>query len=154
MPTNGAVVTTDRGEVVSSEAAESVISLLSPTEVVAYTPYSPAEVEELIVNLSQRIEHAPVVITMLYEEVHRAEEAYQLTFSEMMLASPNPQATFARAYANKMSAEKLHTVNLAKEKLRYAEWLQTALQSRLYGLLNINKSITASMFGQQAGRGA
>lgn len=138
----------DTGEVPTPSAEEQVVALMTPIDLISYEPMMPEEVEELIRALSDRIERAPSVMTILYEDVHRAEERYQKEFSSQFLSSPNQQATFAREFAKLNTADLLHEWNLAKEKLRYAEWLQQALTSKLYGYLNINKSITATFMGQ------
>lgn len=148
MPSNGSVVFMEGGEVISSKAVEAVTAMLSPAELIEYQPLSPGEVEDIIRILSDRLESAPLVMTTLYEDVHRAEEKYETEFSKAVLSHAG-QISFARHYAKSVTAELQHDVNLAKEKLRYAEWLQEALRSKLYGYLNINKALNASMFGQQ-----
>lgn len=140
-----------KGTEIPSEAQDAVVSMLTPADLINYQPLMPAEVEELIMVLSDRIAAAPGVLVRLYEEVHRAEEVYEKEFSKHMVNSPRPEVTMARAYAKHHTNEELHTLNLAKEKMRYAEWLQSALTSKLYGYLNINKAMSAQMFGQ--GRG-
>ncbi len=147
-----AVVDPTSGEVVSSEAEEYVIGLLTPTELVEYEPVEPAQLELLIRVLTDRLESAPSVMVRLYEARHRAEEAFQKEFSKHVVNSPNKQITFAREYAKFHTIDELHEVNLAKEKLRYAEWLQAALTSKLYGYLNLNKAMSAAASAYHVGR--
>lgn len=139
----------ESGEVVhvESPAQAAVVGMLTPVELFNYEPVTPEQIEALIVVLSNRLESAVGVITVLYEEVHRAQEKYQLTFSSSLLSAPHTQISFAREYAHVAAAAELETLNLAKEKLKYAEELQKALTSKLYGYLNINKSVTAQFMG-------
>ncbi|MEA9983681.1 hypothetical protein [Subtercola sp. RTI3] len=132
------------GELVESVAEARVAALLTPVELIDYEPIGPGDLELLIRILSDRIERAPAVMVRLYESKHRAEEAFQKEFSKMVIKSPNQQITMAREYAKFHTADELLAVNLAKEQLRYAEWLQDALKSKLYGYLNLNKALAAS----------
>lgn len=138
------VVDPGTGEVITSVAESRVVALLTPVELLEYEPLTPGDVEDLIRVLSDRIERAPSVMVRLYEAKHRAEEDYQKEFSKHVVKSPNQQITMAREYAKFHTIDELHAVNLAKEQLRYAEWLQSALTSKLYGYLNLNKSVTAA----------
>lgn len=146
------VVDPHSGELIESVAEERVLALLTPAELVTYEPLHPSELEQLIRVLSDRIEAAPAVMVRLYEGVHRAEEAFQKEFSKHVVKSPNQQITMAREYAKYHTSDELHAVNLAKEQLRYAEWLQDALKSKLYGYLNLNKALAASYNAGHIGR--
>jgi hypothetical protein len=135
------------GEVYQSDAEARVVALMTPDELVHYTPVTPAEMEEFIYHLGLMIERAPSVIAALYEAVHRKTEKYQAAFSDAVL-DKGGQISFAREYAKKKTAPLLNELNVAKESLRYAEELQKALVTRYYGALNINKAIAAQFMGQ------
>ncbi|RFA12125.1 hypothetical protein B7R22_16980 [Subtercola boreus] len=146
------VVDPASGELVESAAEDRVVALLTPVELIEYEPVGPGDLELLIRILADRIERAPSVMVRLYEQKHRAEEAYQKEFSKMVIKSPNQQITMAREYAKFHSIDELTAMNLAKEQLRYAEWLQDALKSKLYGYLNLNKALAASYIAGPIGQ--
>ena len=54
-------------------------------------------------------------------------------------------------YAIGKTRTDLHELNLAKEKLRYAEEMHKSVQNRSFGLMNIGKRIGAA-FGIGGGR--
>ncbi|CAN5420350.1 hypothetical protein BH09ACT9_BH09ACT9_00190 [soil metagenome] len=146
------IVEPESGELVDSVAEERVVALLTPVELVEYEPIGPGDLELLIRVLADRIERAPAVMVRLYEAKHRAEETFQKEFSKMVIKSPNQQITMAREYAKFHTADELNAVNLAKEQLRYAEWLQDALKSKLYGYLNLNKALASSYNASHIGQ--
>ncbi len=76
---------------------------------------------------------------MLYEDRHTAEENYLKAFADHMVMHAKHGAQLARQYAIAKTATELHELNLAKEKLRYAEEMQKAVQNRSFGLMNIGK---------------
>jgi hypothetical protein len=133
------------GEILT-EAEKTVIAMMTPMELVNYQPVSPPEVEEMIVVLSGRIEAAPGVIVDLYEKVHRAQEKYEGALADHLVAAADKghNTVVARAVAKSKTKAELHELNIAKEALRYAEELQKGLTSKLYGYLNLNKSMTAA----------
>lgn len=143
----------DEPEGFSSESERQVLSKLSARDLLAYTPLDPSSVEAMVWTLGERLEHVGQVIVVLYEEKHRAEEAYQLAFSKSVVNSPNKQISFAREYAKHHTADELHALNLAKEKLRYAEEMQKSLQSKHYGYMNISKSVNAQFTGMARSMG-
>jgi hypothetical protein len=140
------------GELIQSAAEESVVALLTPIELVRYEPLGPAQLEELIQILSDRVERSAGVIVRLYEGVHRAEETYEGKLSDFMAANASYGTQMAKRIAMTKTKEELHELNLAKEKLRYAEELQRALTSKLYGYMNLNKSVTAAYNAAGFGR--
>lgn len=148
---SGEVFDEDEPVEVSPESESKVLAMMTPTELVEYTPMTPDAIEEAIWQVSERLQTVGRTIVLLYEERHRAEEKYQLAFSKMIVKSPNHQISFAREYAKAHTDEELHELNLAKEKLRYAEEMQKALQTKHYSLMNINKSVTAMYMGTRRG---
>jgi len=132
---------------VSPESESTVLAMMTPAELVEYSPMTPDAIEEAIWQVSERLQLVARTIVILYEERHRAEEAFQKAFSKHVVNSPNKQISFAREYAKFHTADELHELNLAKEKLRYAEEMQKALMAKHYSLMNINKSVTAMYQG-------
>jgi hypothetical protein len=102
------------------------------------------QIDQMILDIADLIEHVAQVIVVLYEDRHRAEEAYEGRFSELMVMHEKSGAVLARQYAISKTKEERHQLNLAKEKLRYAEEMHKAIQNRSFGLMNIGKRITAS----------
>lgn len=143
----GEEVNPETGEVGGSDAETKVLAMLSPKELIEYQPMTPDAIEEAIFATSETLERIGRTIVILYEERHRAEEVYQKAFSKSIVNSPNKQISFAREYAKAHTADELHELNLAKEKLRYAEEMQKAFQSKHYSLMNVNKAVTAMYMG-------
>ncbi|MDJ0337429.1 hypothetical protein [Cryobacterium sp. PH31-O1] len=132
------------GELLVSVAEDHVIAMLTPVDLIDYLPLGPTEVEQLIQILADRVERSAGVITRLYEDVHRATEKWQGAVADHCVANVKYGAQMARQVALSKTKSELHDLNLAKEKLKYAEVLADALQSKLYGYMNINKSVTAA----------
>lgn len=130
------------GELRTSDAETAVQQMLAIPDGVYGTPIGPAQIEEKIEELGDLISHVARVIVVLYEDVHRAEEELQGKFADFMIMHEKSGAQLARQYAHAKTRDELRAVNLAKEKLRYAEEMQEALRNRSYGLMNINKRFT------------
>lgn len=141
-PETGEVRDEEPGEV-SPESEKAVLELMTPRELVSYVPLTPDQIEEAIFQIAGHLEQAAKAIVVLYEERHRAEEKYQKAFSKAVIRSPYNQVTMARQYAVFHTEDELHELNLAKEKLRYAEEMKQSLQSKHYALMNINKTVAA-----------
>lgn len=133
------------GELRLSPAEAAVRDMLAIPSGVYGPPMGANEIDQMITELADVIEHVGKVVVLLYEDVHRAEETYQGTFADFMTMHEKSGSQMARQYAHAKTRTELHEVNLAKEKLRYAEEMQKALQNRSFGLMNIGKRITASM---------
>jgi hypothetical protein len=127
------------GELRTSAAESAVKEMLAVPDGLYGSPVGPAEIEKTIEQIGDLLAHVARVIVLLYEDVHRASEVYQGRFSDFMIMHEKSGATLARQFAHSKTKTELHDVNLAKEKLRYAEEMQKALQNRSYGLMNINK---------------
>ncbi len=104
-----------------------------------------AEIDQRINDIADLIEHIAQVIVVLYEDRHTAEEKYLGAFADHMVMHAKYGALLARQFAISKTRTELHELNLAKEKLRYAEEKQKAIQNRSFGLMNIGKRFTASM---------
>jgi hypothetical protein len=135
------------GEDYTPKAEGQVLAMLTPREMMAYQPLTPEGIEEAIFAIASQLERVGLAIVALYEDVHRAEEAYQKAFSKAIVRSPNAQISFAREYAKAFSGDELHSLNLAKEKLRYAEEMQKSLTTKHYSMMNVNKSVMAMYMG-------
>lgn len=133
------------GELRLSPAEEAVSAMLAIPSGVYGPPLGANEIDQMITELADVIEHVAKVVVLLYEDVHRAEEKYQGMFAEYMTMHEKSGSQMARQYAHAKTKTELHEVNLAKEKLRYAEEMQKSLQNRSFGLMNIGKRFTASM---------
>lgn len=127
------------GELRLSAAELSVHEMLAVPEGFYGSPLGPGEIADAIDAAAELSAHVGRVIVLLYEDVHRAEERYQGAFSEYMTMHEKSGSQMARQYAHAKTKTELHELNLAKEKLRYAEEMQKAVQNRSYGLMNINK---------------
>ena len=127
------------GELRLSPAEEAVQEMLAIPDGLHGTPIGPAEIEKKIEEFSDLITHIARVIVLLYEDRHRAEEAYEGAFSDYCVMHEKSGALLARQYATSKTKQERHELNLAKEKLRYAEEMQEAIKHRSYGLMNINK---------------
>jgi len=132
------------GELIHSAAEEHVIGMLTPIELLQYEPLDPVRLEELIQVLGDRVERSAGVIARLYEAKHRAEEAYEGALSDHMVANAKYGPQMARRIGMSKTKDELYALDIAKERLRYAEELQKALTSKLYGYMNLNKSVTAA----------
>lgn len=127
------------GELRQSPAEAAVLEMLAIPDGLYGNPIGPAEIERKIEEFGELIAHIARVIVLLYEDRHRAEEAYEAAFSDYCVMHEKSGALLARQYATSKTKTERHAVNLAKEKLRYAEEMQEAVRHRSYGLMNINK---------------
>lgn len=133
------------GELRLSAAEQSVRQMLAIPSGIYGPTLGPAEIDQRIQDLADLIEHIAQVIVVLYEDRHTAEENYLKAFADLMVMHAKHGAQLARQYAIAKTATELHELNLAKEKLRYAEEMQKAVQNRSFGLMNIGKRFTAAM---------
>ncbi len=127
------------GELRQSPAETAVQEMLAIPDGLYGNPIGPAEIEKKIEEFGELIAHIARVIVLLYEDRHRAEEAYEAAFSDYCVMHEKSGALLARQYATSKTKTERHELNLAKEKLRYAEEMQEAVKHRSYGLMNINK---------------
>lgn len=134
------------GELRLSPAELAVREMLAIPSGVYGAPITPATIDQMVVDIADLIEHIAQVIIVLYEDRHRAEEKYEGRFADLMVMHASEGAVLARQFAMSKTREERHELNLAKEKLRYAEEMQKAVQNRSFGLMNIGKRIT-SAFG-------
>ena len=118
--------------------------MLTPVDLINYEPLGPVEVEHLIQILADRVERSAGVITRLYENVHRALEIHQGAVADHCEANLKYGSQMAKQIALSRTKQEFQNLNRAKESLKYAEELAKALQSKLYGYMNINKSVTAA----------
>ena len=138
------------GELRLSPAELAVREMLAIPSGLYGAPITPATIDQQVQEIADLIEHIAQVIVILYEDRHRAEEAYEGRFSDLMVMHASEGAQLARQFATSKTREERHQLNLAKEKLRYAEEMQKAVQNRSFGLMNIGKRIsTAFGMGQR-----
>lgn len=132
------------GELRLSPAEQAVSQMLAIPSGIYGAPIGPGEIDQMILDIADVIEHIAQVIVILYEDRHRAEEAYEGAFADFMIMHEKSGAVLARQYAMAKTKNERHAMNLAKEKLRYAEERQKAVQNRSFGLMNIGKRIGAA----------
>lgn len=136
------IVDGSTGELRLSPAETAVQQMMAVPDGLYGPPMTGAEIEKRIEEIGDLLAHIARVIVLLYEDRHRAEETYQGRFADFMVMHEKAGAVLARQYATAKTKTELHDVNLAKEKLRYAEEMQGVWQNRSYGLMNINKKFT------------
>lgn len=138
------------GELRLSPAEQAVSQMLAIPSGIYGAPIGPNEIDQMILDLADLIEHIAQVIIVLYEDRHRAEETYEGRFADFMIMHEKSGAVLARQFAMSKTKDERHALNVAKEKLRYAEEMQKAVQNRSFGLMNIGKRIsTAFGMGQR-----
>lgn len=139
------------GELRESPAEQAVSEMLAIPSGIYGNPLGPGQIDQMITEIADAIEHIAKVIVVLYEDKHRAEETYLGRFADYMTMHEKSGTQMARQYAIAKTRTELHELNLAKEKLRYAEEKLKAVQNRSFGLMNIGKRIGAA-FGMGASR--
>lgn len=127
------------GELRRPESETAVLEMLAVPAGLYGTPVGSHEMDQKILELDDLLAHCRVVVTLLYEDRHRAEEKYEAAFSDYMVMHEKSGAQLARQYATSKTRQERHELNLAKEKLRYAEEMLKSLQNRSFALMNINK---------------
>lgn len=132
------------GELRLSPAEQAVSEMLAIPSGIYGAPLGPGQIDEMILAIADTIEHIAKVIVVLYEDKHTAEEAYLGAFADYMVMHEKSGTQMARQYAIGKTRTELHELNLAKEKLRYAEEMHKSVQNRSFGLMNIGKRIGAA----------
>ncbi len=135
------------GELRLSPAEQAVSEMLAVPSGIYGIPLTPDQANQMISETADSIEHIAKVIVLLLEDRDRAEEAYLAKFAEWMIMHEKSGTQMARQYAHSKTKGELHTLNLAKEKLRYAEEKAKGVQNRSFALMNIGKRVTAAFFG-------
>lgn len=135
------IVDRSTGELFEPVAQAAVEAMLNVPPGIYGNPLGPGELATMIDEATSLSAHVGRVVTFLYEQRHRAEEKYQTDFAEYMTMHAKSGAVLARQFAIAKTAQQLLDLNLAKEKLRYAEEMQRALKDRQIGLESINKRL-------------
>lgn len=115
------------------------IANLSTGELVDFSPASPLELELIIRELGDRLEHAVPVIKQLWADRYSAERKLIEERAKAVIRSSASSVTEKRAEADLATLQYRHDFDSAKEILHAAEELQKALTAKLYGYLNLNK---------------
>lgn len=139
------------GELRLSPAEQAVSQMLAIPAGIYGPPMGAAGIDQRINDMADLIDHIAQVVVVLYEDRHAAEEKYLAALADHMIMHAKYGAQLARQFAISKTRTELHELNLAKEKLKYAEEMQKAMQNRSFGLMNIGKRFTASM-GMGGGR--
>lgn len=121
-------------------------------ELVTYEPVGPAELELMIRVLTDRLEASIPVLKAMYGERYTAERNLIEARAKAMLSSKAGTVTEKRAEADLASLPFRLEFDLKREALHAAEELQRALTAKLYGLLNLNKALTATYQSYGHGR--
>lgn len=132
------------GELRLSPAEAAVSQMLAIPSGIYGAPLGPGQIDEMILAIADTIEHIAKVIVVLYEDKHTAEEKYLGTFADYMVMHEKSGTQMARQYAIAKTRTELHELNVAKEKLRYAEEMHKSVQNRSFGLMNIGKRVGAA----------
>ena len=139
------------GELRESPAEIAVRAMLAIPSGIYGNPLGPDQINQMILAVDDVLDHVTKVIVLLLEDRDRAEEIYLGRFADLMVMHEKSGTQMARQYAHAKTRDELHELNLAKEKLRYAEEKQKAVQNRSFALMNIGKRMGA-MFGMGGGR--
>jgi len=136
------IVNAATGELIEPGAQREVEALLNVPPGFYGTALGTGEIAEMIDAAGELAAHIGRVVTLLYEQRHRAEETYQAKVAEYMVTHRKEGAVLARQFALFKTQQELLDLDLAKEKLRYAEEMQKAIHDRAIGLMSINKRLT------------
>jgi hypothetical protein len=123
------------------------IANMQTGELVDYQPIGPIEIEMIIREIGERLENAVPVLAELYNKRYAAERKWIEERAKAMLRSKEATIARQRAEADLAALPFKHQFDDAKEILHAAEHLQKALQSKLYGYLNLNKAHQAAWQG-------
>jgi hypothetical protein len=124
----------------------------SSGELLEYKPVSPMELELLIRELGDRLEHAIPVLRDLWAKRYAAERAFIEGHAKAMLRSKQDTVAMARKEADLATLDLKRAFDDAKEILHAAEALQKALSAKLMGFMNLNKVQSAAYQAGGVGR--
>lgn len=120
------------------------VANLSTGEIVDFEPANPLELEMIIRELGDRLERAVPVIKQLWHDRYAAERKLIEEKAKAMLRSKESTVAEKRAEADLATIQHRYDFDAAKETLHAAEELQKALTAKLYGYLNLNKTLAAA----------
>lgn len=106
------------------------VANLTTGEVIDFTPASPIELELIIRELGDRLEHAVPVIRDLWEKRYASERAFIEGHAKAMLMSKQSTVSMARKEADLATLELKRAFDDAKEILHAAEALQKTWRRR------------------------
>lgn len=121
-----------------------VLTNMSTGEVANYEPVGPLELEQLIREIGDRLEHAVPVLKELWGRRYATERAYIEARAKAVMRSTERTVNRQRAEADLATLQQKNDFDDAKEILHAAEALQKALTSKLYGFLNLNKVLATA----------
>ncbi|WP_167131952.1 hypothetical protein [Paramicrobacterium chengjingii] len=114
-------------------------------ELVDYRPLNPADLEQLIVEIGDRLEQSVPALREMWAERYLKEREFIEAHAKAMLTSKQATVAMARKEADLATMAYKQAFDDAKTTLHAAEVLQKALQSRLFGMQNINR-VVASLY--------
>lgn len=128
-------------------------ALAQTRELLGSAAHSPAQLEALIVALTNHIEQMPDVMLSLNETRYETERAYsRRKDTALAMHSKSMPVTAARALAEVEALTEREAADNAKAAWHYADDSMKALTSKLYALLNINRGMRAAYNGYGVGR--
>lgn len=119
---------------------------MSTGQILQYEPMTGLEIQYAIEEIQAALDRYTTVYPMLLGQQYTAERAFILAEATARLnAPPGGYDADRRAWAKAQSMTELEAWQLAKEKVHSADKLADALKTKMFGLLNLNKALTAQM---------
>ena len=111
-----------------------------------FAPTNPVEMEFFIREANALLEVMPEVMLEINNRRYTAERAYAARKNTQMAfyGRTGNQVSFARALAEVDAQSELETWHNTKAEYHYAEDTERALRTKIFSMLNINKSVTAA----------
>ena len=109
-------------------------------------PTNPVEMEFFIREANALLELMPDVLLEINERRYAAERAWSARKNTQMAyyGRTGHAVTFARAMAENDAQGELEIWHGCKAEYHYAEDTEKALRTKIYSMLNINRSVTAA----------
>lgn len=146
-------VNTATGEVAGAELVQSQFA--SNADKLRHAePTNPVEMEFFIREANALLEAMPDVLLEINNRRYAAERAYSARKNTQMAfyGRSGHAVTFARALAEVDAQPELETWHKTKAEYHYAEDTEKALRTKIYSMLNINKSVQAAYNTHGGGR--
>ena len=129
----------------SAPSGTAVDVLTRSGELISFVPANPVEMEYLITQLTELVEQMPGTLLELNETRYTAERAWsRRRNTALAMHSKNMTVTAARALAEVEAMPELEALHASKAAWHYADDTASALRSKLFALLNINRGVQAA----------
>ena len=122
-------------------------------QMVNFQPLNPVQAEQLITEANKLLEQMPDVLLEINERRYEAERAWSKAKNTAMVkhhANKMP-VSIARAQAEVDAQPEREVFDRARAEFHYAEDTAKALTTKIYSLLNLNKSVTAAYNSYRGG---